>query len=208
MYRFDISKIYPELYSAKKDRVKLISVPAMRVLSINGEGDFEGPRFKDSLAALNSVAYALKSIKKDDIIDDDLLNFHIPALEVLWSMKSGGRYDATQDDQLLWEIILVVPGVVTQKLVNMAIADVSLHNENSRIKDVHINELQEKKCIQTLHEGSYSTIHKSVTRLDAYIARKGFKASSRYHEIFIGEFASFPPKRVKVILRQPVVRLG
>jgi hypothetical protein len=207
-YKFDIANIYPDLYSADQKRCKLVTVPAMRALSIRGEGESEGPRFKDSLAALHGVAYALKSLPASELGIDDFVNFNVTYLECLWSMKNGTSYDPSKSEQLLWELFIVVPGFVTQKLINIAANELTKKMQNERLAEVHINTIQEKKSAQLLHLGSHETIYRDYEKLQNYIKRIGCKPSARYHEIYLNDPTSTNKSHLKTIIRQPVVKLA
>lgn len=206
--KFDITEIYPKLYSSESGRCKLVTVPAMRVLCIRGEGATTGPRFKDSVEALHTVAYALKALPASDLGIDDFVNFSIPFLECLWSMKNGMVYDPSKAEQAFWELFVVVPGFVTQRLINIALLEMPRKSQNSLVQEVHINTIQEKKSVQTMHLGSYSTISKDYEKLMAYINRSGYKPSSRYHEIYLNDPMVIKPSHLKTILRQPIVKLA
>ena len=206
--KFDILSIYPGIYSAEQSRCKLVNVPALRAISINGEGEREGPRFKDSLAALYAVVYALKALPGKEYIPDDFVNFNVSYLECLWSMKNGANYSPKYPDQLQWELFVVVPGFVTQKLINIVSLEISKKSLNERVSDVHINALQEKKSAQILHLGSYETIDRDYEKLQKYIKRTGYKPSTRYHEIYLNDPLKISKSHLKTILRQPVVKVG
>lgn len=206
--KFDISRIYPGIYTAEQSRCKLVTVPALRAISINGEGEREGPRFKDSLAALYAVVYALKALPGREYIPDDFVNFSVSYLECLWSMKNGANYSPKNPDQLQWELFVVVPGFVTQKLINIVALEISKKVQNERIAEVHINAFQEKKSAQILHLGSYDTIEKDYEKLQTYIKRTGYKPSTRYHEIYLNDPLKTSKSHLKTILRQPVVKVG
>ena len=207
-YKFDIANIYPEVYSADHKRCKLVNVPALRALSIRGEGGSDGPRFKDSLAALYGIAYGLKALPFSELGVDDFVNFNVTYLECLWSMKNGAVYDPTKSEQLLWEMFIVVPGFVTQKLINIAAIEISKKTHNDRLADVHINTIQEKKSAQLLHLGSHETVYKDYEKLQKYIKRVGYKPSARYHEIYLNDPSNTSKSHLKTILRQPVVKIG
>jgi hypothetical protein len=206
--KFDITEIYPKLYSAETGRCKLVVVPAMRALCIRGEGSSTGPRFKDSVEALHTVAYALKALPASDLGIDDFVNFSIPSLECLWSMKNGSNYDPAKAEQAQWELFVVVPGFVTQRLINIALLEMTRKSQNPLVQEVHINTIQEKKSAQTLHLGAHSTIAKDYEKLLTYIKRSGYKPSARYHEIYLNDSAITKPNHLKTILRQPIVSLS
>lgn len=205
--KFDISKLYPKLYIAKQKKPEIITVPALRILAINGEGDPNGPRFKDSVAALYSVAYSIKFMPKKGIIPDGYMDFKIPALESLWSMKNGKIFDVNRQDQWLWEVFVVVPGFITQPIVKQAIELVSNKKPNQRYQDLHISTLEEKKAVQILHLGSYKNEAKDIVLMHEFIHKAGYKASARHHEIYLSDPSRTATNKLKTILRQPIVAL-
>ncbi|MSR68443.1 hypothetical protein EXS66_01495 [Candidatus Saccharibacteria bacterium] len=205
--KFDISKIYPVLYKASKDKPTIINVPVLRILAINGEGDQKGPRFKDSIDALYAVAYAIRSLPRKNIILDGFVDFNTTPLEAMWSMKNGSIFDASQKNNLLWEVFIVVPGFVTQKVVNMAITQTSLLQPNERYHDLHISSLQEKTSIQILHTGSLKGLRKATTLLGTHLLKKGYKPALRHHEIYFSDPTRIKTGRLRVIVRQPVTKV-
>ena len=205
--KFDITEFYPKLYVAKHGSTEIIDVPMLRVLAINGEGSIDSPRFKESIDAIYSVAYAILQMPKDGLQIDDFLDFKISPLEILWSTKNGKDFLARDYENSNWEAFIVVPGFVTQKVINMASARANEHKPNKYYEDLHISSLQEKKCIQTLHDGSYTTIHKDLDKLLKSIKRRGYKPSSRYHEIYLSDPTRRGSGRQKTIIRQPVIKV-
>ncbi len=205
--KFDITKLYPELYKAQQGRGKIVTIPAIRVLAINGEGGRDGPRFIDSISALYDIAFGIMGLANDEFLPDGYVDFTIPALEILWSMKNGNDYNPQLTEQLLWENFVVVPGFVTQRLVDMAIADVRDRKPNSRYQDLHISTLEEKKAAQILHIGSIKNSPKSLQILNKYIAKKGYKPSARYHEIYLNYFIASSSARLRIIIRQPILKI-
>jgi len=205
--KFDITQIYPKLYKAAQGKVDVIDVPMLRILAVSGEGDPKGPSFQESVDAIYSVAYAIMAMPKSGIQVEGFSDFKVPPLEALWSMRSGQTFDLTKKDELLWEIFIVVPGFVTQKVVNMAIIKAQEHKQNSRHQDLHISSLQEKKCAQTLHIGSYATEARDIEILQKSIKRRGYKPSARHHEIYLSDPTRTKTGRLKTILRQPIIKI-
>jgi hypothetical protein len=203
--KFNIADLYPKLYTAKQKKPEIVTVPALRVLAINGEGALSGPRFQDSVSALYTVAYSIKFMPRRDIVIDGYTDFKVPALEVLWRMRNGGVFDATKKDQWLWEVFIVVPGFVTQAIVKQAIELIKVKKPNNRYDDLHISSLQEKKAAQVLHVGSHEKVADDIELLQAYIKRIGYKPSARYHEIYLSDPLRTAKNKLKTILRQPIV---
>jgi hypothetical protein len=205
--KFDITSIYPKLYEAKQAAVNIIDVPMLRILAISGEGDPDGPGFKQSVEALYSVVYSIMYMPRNGVQIEDFIPFKISPLEALWSMRNGRDFDLSKKNDWIWEVFIVVPGFVTQKVVNMAITRAKEHKPNERYADLHISSLQEKKSAQILHVGAYSTSSKDVEILYKSIKRRGYKPSSRIHEIYLSDPTRTKKGRLKTIIRQPIIKI-
>lgn len=206
--KFDISVLYPGLYKAKQKTPELVKVPALRILAVNGEGDPNGPRFQDSVSAIYSAAYSIKFMPRKGVSPEGYVDFKIPALEALWSMKNGKEFDITKKDQWLWEAFVVVPGFVTQAIVRQATEMVAVRKPNPRYEDLHISTLEEKRSVQLLHVGSYENEQADIVLLHQFIKDAGYKPSARHHEIYLSDPSRTAKNKLKTILRQPVVPLS
>ena len=206
--KFDISTLHPELYKAKIKTPEIIKVPALRILAINGSGDPKGPRFQDSVVALYATAYTIKFMPRKGITPEGYIDFKIPALEALWSMKSGREFDLKKKDQWLWEVFVVVPGFVTQVIVKQATELVSIKKPNPRYDDLHVSTLEEKRSVQLLHLGSYENEQADIELLHKFINQSGLKPSARHHEIYLSDPSRTAKNKLRTILRQPVVPLA
>lgn len=205
--KFDIAEIYPRLYKAKQGVVEVIDVPMLRILAISGEGDPKGPSFQQSVDALYSTVYSIMAMPKSGVQIEGFVDFKVSPLETLWSMRGGQAMDISKKDELLWEIFVVVPGFVNQKLVNMAVLKAKEHKENDKYESLHISSLQEKKSAQILHVGSYTTEAKDIESLHKSIKRRGYKPSARHHEIYLSDPTRTKTGRLKTIIRQPIIKI-
>lgn len=205
--KFDITQIYPKLYEAKQGVVEVIDVPMLRILAISGEGDPKGPSFQQSVEALYSVVYSILGMPKSGVQIEGFVDFKVSPLEVLWSMRGGQAMDFSKKDELLWEIFVVVPGYVNQKIVNMATLKAKEYKENEKYDSLHISSLQEKKSAQILHVGSYATEAKDIESLHKSIKRRGYKPSARHHEIYLSDPTRTKTGRLKTIIRQPIIKI-
>lgn len=204
--KFDIAKIYPKLYVASKEKPTIVEVPLMRVLAINGEGDPQGPRFKDSVAALYSMAYAIKFLPRMNINPEGYIDFNVTAIEVMWSMKNGAKLDISQKDNILWEAFIVVPGFVTQNIVNIARSQIPETQASERHAELHIASLQEKTSVQVLHTGSFKNEQAAAASIDAFLDKRGLKPALRLHNIYLSDPTRTKTGRLRTIIRQPVTK--
>ena len=79
MGKLDLKRTMPT-YAARRGASDLVSVPPLRYLMINGQGDPKtATAYADALAALYPVAYVLKFRSKTAGQD-----YVVPSLEALW----------------------------------------------------------------------------------------------------------------------------
>ena len=141
--KFDIVKLYTQLYSAEPKEPGLVQVPTLRVLAISGVGDPNTELFQKAVEALYSTSYSIKFMPKRGPVPEDFVDFKVSPLEALWSMKDGKEFDATKPDQWHWEAFLVVPGFVTQHLVQNAAKVMSEKRPSPQYENLHIKTLEE-----------------------------------------------------------------
>lgn len=65
--------------------------------------------------------------------------------------------------------------------------------------------LQEGRCVQTLHLGSFDDEADTLEQMHReFIPRSGFTMTGKHHEIYLSDFRKTDPARLRTILRQPV----
>lgn len=204
--RFDISKLYPELYEAKQKEPVLVKVPALRILAISGQGDPGTEVFQHAVEALYATTYAIKFMPRKGYEVENYQDFKTTALEALWSMKNGETFDVEHKDQWLWDVFIVVPGFVTPTLVAQAVTMLKSRKPNPKYEELHIKTLEEKHAVQILHIGSYEKEAADIELMKDYMKKHNLKASGRHHEIYLNDPRRVATGRLKTILRQPVIK--
>lgn len=204
--KFDITKLYPQLYTAEPRQPVLVQVPALRILAIGGEGDPKGAVFQQSVEALYRLAYGIKFMPKHGVVPEDFVDFKVPPLEALWSMRDGKPFDSEKPEQWQWEAFVVVPGFVTQALVKKAAADMGERHPNPKYELAHIKTLEEKQAVHILHIGSYKAEMSDIVLMRSYMESHELKPSAAHHEIYLSNPQKVATSRPKTILRQPVIK--
>ena len=70
---------------------------------------------------------------------------------------------------------------------------------------MRLETLDEGKCAQTLHIGSYDDEAKILAKMhDEFIPSNKLKMVKKHHEIYLSDPRKTPPQKMKTILRQPV----
>src|SRR5688500_12923320 len=96
-----------DAYQARRGQIRIVDVPDMRYLMIDGHGDPNtSPAFAEAVGALYPVAYRLKFASKRDLGRD----YVVPPLEGLWWADDMDAFTTARDKSRWdWTIMLMVP---------------------------------------------------------------------------------------------------
>lgn len=192
-----------DAYQARQRQIRIVDVPDLQYLMIDGHGDPNtSPAFAEAVASLYPVAYAMKFASKDDLGRD----YVVPPLEALWWAEDMDVFVSARDkSQWDWTLMLMVPGWIDQDAFRAAMARAGSKNRPARLDDVRMEPLSEGRCVQTLHVGSFDDEADLLAQLhDEVIPGNGFRMVGKHHEIYLSDFRRVAPEDQRTILRQPV----
>ncbi|RWZ64567.1 hypothetical protein ELQ92_07380 [Labedella populi] len=190
-------------YRARRGEFRVVEVPARRYLMVDGQGDPNtSPLYADAIAALFPVAYALKAAVRREAGDD----FVVMPLEALWWSDDMSAFTTRRDKtRWRWTAMILMPDAVTASLFSEAIEDVAARKKPSRIRDVRLDVLEERACVQTLHIGSYDEEAGVLAALhERFLPEHGLRPAGKHHEIYLNDARRVVPEKLRTILRQPV----
>ncbi|MET8371915.1 GyrI-like domain-containing protein [Micromonospora profundi] len=192
-----------DTYQATRGRFRIVDVPDMRYLMIDGQGDPNtSPAFAAAVEALYPVAYKLKFASRTDLGRD----YVVPPLEGLWWAEDMASFTAARDKSLWsWTLLLMVPDWIDRAMFTAAVEQVTVKNRPARLADVRLETLSEGRCAQTLHVGSFDDEADVLARMhNEFIPGEGLRMAGDHHEIYLSDFRRVAPDRQRTILRQPV----
>ncbi|MFD1860416.1 GyrI-like domain-containing protein [Aeromicrobium camelliae] len=190
-------------YRAKRGEFRVLEVPELRYLMIDGHGDPNtSSDYADALAALYPVAYTLKFASKRELERD----YVVPPLEGLWWADDMSVFTSARDKSRWdWTMMILVPEWIPAELVNAAVDQVAASRRPARLDDVRLESLSEGRCVQTLHVGPFDDEAGVLARMhDEFIPGQGFRMVGKHHEIYLSDPRRTAPERLRTILRQPV----
>jgi len=191
-------------YRARKGEFRVVDVPPMQYLMVDGEGDPNtAEEYADALAALYPVAYALKFRSKRELGRD----YVVPPLEALWWADDMSVFTTARDkSRWSWTAMITTPEWITPVMVAEAAAAVAAKPEvPTSLDKVRVETLEEGRCVQTLHVGPYDEEAAVLAEMhDRFIPGAGLRMTGRHHEIYLGDPRRAAPDRLRTILRQPV----
>ena len=191
-------------YAARRGEIRLVEVPAMRYLVVDGHGDpNSATEYTEALGVLYPLAYALKFASK--ALGRD---YAVPPLEGLWWADDMAAFTTSRDKSTWdWTMMLMMPPWLTAEHVAAARDAVAARHPSLPLERVGVRVLDEGLCVQTLHVGSFDDEGPVLTDLhDRFIPEHGLVMTGRHHEIYLSDPRRTTPEQLRTILRQPVQR--
>lgn len=195
-----------DAYRAKQGEFRVLDVPVMQYLMLDGHGDPNTPAFAAAAAALYPLAYTLKFASRRRLDRD----YVVPPLEGLWWADDMDAFTSSRDKSRWdWTLMLMVPDWISRDLVDDAARDVEAKGAPPRLEEIRLEALSEGRCVQTLHVGSFDDEAPVLQRLHhEVIPGRGMRMVGRHHEIYLSDPRRVAPERLRTILRQPVADAG
>ncbi|MGM1028261.1 MAG: GyrI-like domain-containing protein [Actinomycetota bacterium] len=192
-----------DAYRAKPGELRIVDVPELQYLMLDGRGDPNGPAFAEALEALYPVAYALKLASKRELGRD----YAVMPLEGLWWADDMEAFTVARDKGTWhWTQLMLVPDWIDRAMLDGALERVAAKRAPARLREIRLEPLAEGRCVQTLHVGSFDDEGPVLERMHrAFIPEHGLRMTGRHHEIYLSDARRVEPAKRRTILRQPVV---
>lgn len=192
-----------DAYKARRGRIRVLEIPVMRYLMIDGSGDPNTtPQFAATIETLYPVAYALKFASSRELGRD----YVVPPLEGLWWAEDMSAFTGARDKgRWNWTLMLMVPDWIDAGMLDAAVVQAGTKKSPPRLDDLRIASLDEGLCVQTLHHGSFDDEGPVLAEIhDRFIPDSGLRMRGRHHEIYFSDFRRVAPDKLRTLLRQPV----
>ena len=193
-------------YRAKHREFRVLEVPPLHYLMLDGRGDPNtAPEYTAAIATLYPVAYAIKFASKRELGRD----YVVPPLEALWSAPDMAAFTTARDkSRWEWTAMLMVPDWITSDIVSAALASAAAKVPPASLDKVRWETLEEGCCVQTLHIGPYDDEAEVLAELhEDFIPDARLRMTGKHHEIYLSDARRVEPARLRTILRQPVTRV-
>ena len=190
-------------YRAKAGEFRVLQVPPLQYLMVDGHGDPNiAQEYVDALAALYPVAYKLKFASKREFDRD----YVVPPLEALWSADDMAAFTTARDKSKWdWTAMILTPDWINGEMFEAAVADAGRKDPSPALGKVRLEMLEEGRCVQTLHIGAYDEEAPVLARMhDEFLPGADLVMTGRHHEIYLSDPRRIEPARLRTILRQPV----
>ena len=190
-------------YRADFHKFRIVKVPALQYLMIDGHGDPNtSPEFADAIAALYPVAYGLKFASKRELGRD----YVVMPLEGLWWADDMRSFTSARDKATWnWTLMIMVPAWITREVFVAAVTRIAAGDPPASLDRLRLETLEEGTCVQTLHIGSYDDEADVLDRMHhQFIPAHGLRMVKKHHEVYFSDFRKVAPDKLRTILRHPV----
>lgn len=202
MKKIDYKKELKHLYNPSPKEPKIVDVPQMNFLMIDGKGNPNiSQEYKNAIEALFSVSYTLKfMIKKGETSID----YGVMPLEGLWWVEDMSKFSVERKDEWLWTSMITQPELIRRELVIEAIEIVKKKGKLPAIDKLRFESFCEGKSAQIMHIGPFSEEGPTIEKLHNFIQEQNHALRDKHHEIYLSDIRKGDPKKWKTIIRQPI----
>ena len=192
-------------YQARAGEFRVIDVPELQYLMIDGSGDPNtSQEYVAALEALYPVAYKLKFSSKRDLGRD----YVVPPLEGFWWQdRADGEIDYARKDDFNFISCIRLPDFVTREDFDWAVSEAAAKKKLD-FSAVELLRVDEGLCVQCMHTGPYDDEPATIDAMRTFAAERGyapdFSEARLHHEIYLSDPRKCAPEKLKTVIRHPI----
>lgn len=189
-----------------KEAPELITVPAQKFFTIEGQGNPNGGEFSEKVGALYSLAYAVRMMPKQGYTPEGYFEYTVYPLEGVWDLTEEGRkLETLNKNELVYTIMIRQPDFVTNEVVERAFENVRKKKPHPLLDQVSFRTMEDGLSVQMLHIGPYDDEPKSFEKMKTFISNNQLERTSLLHkEIYLSDARKVEPAKFKTVLRYKV----
>jgi hypothetical protein len=184
---------------------EFIIIPSFKFFSVEGTGDPNDKSFGDYISVLYSLSYGVKMSPKKGLAPKDYFEYTVYPLEGVWDISEEAKKSpsATLDkSSLIFNLMIRQPDFVNAEYAEEIIIMTKKKKPHPLLDHVIFNSIEEGKCIQMLHVGSYNDEPLSFKRMEDFCLNNNFTRESKIHrEIYLSDARKVSPDKLKTVLR-------
>lgn len=208
MEKIDFKKQYKDLYTASAKAPKIIKVPRLQYLMVDGQGDPNtSPDFHAAIGALYGAAYTAKFMFKEKA---EVPDYVVPPLQGLWWADDLSAFVENRREEWLWTLMILAPEWFTKLTLKACVAACKEKADKKKelvppqLDQLRLEKMTEGQCVQMLHIGPYENECGTIEKMFAFMQEQGLACEGRHHEIYLSDPRRTQPEKLKTILRHPV----
>ena len=205
----DYKKEYKDLYLPKTSPA-VIKIPEIIYAAVEGKGDpnESDGEYKAALEVLYGIQYTIKMSKKGTSVPNGYFDYVVPPLEGLW-WTIDKNIDLKNKSEFNWISMIRLPEYVNKDVFKWACGEATKKKKINTEK-AYLYKFTEGLCVQCMHIGSFDEEPKTMKLIDNFIDEnnllKDLNEKRRHHEIYLSDPRKGDPKKIKTVLRIPVIK--
>lgn len=194
---YDVKKARRTLYAPPSTRFVIVDVPPLSYLMIDGHGDPNtSTAYADAVQTLYRASYSVRAVALSELGRPHTVG----PLEGLWWAPDMSVFHTGAKQEWNWTMMIVQPDDVTAAMVDSALVGADIAPSA-----VRFDCLDEGRCVQILHVGSYDDEGPNIDRMHTeFLPANGLEPTGHHHEIYLSDPRRVAPAKLRTILRQPV----
>lgn len=188
-----------------QSKPEFIQIPSFKFFSIKGKGDPNDESFGDYIGVLYSLSYAVKMSPKKGLAPQNYFEYSVYPLEGVWDISEEAKKNpAAQLDKssLIFNLMIRQPDFVNVEFAEDIISTIKKKKPNPLLDNVNFNSIEEGKCVQMLHIGSYDNEPVSFNLMEDFCVENKFTRESKKHrEIYLSDARRVSADKLKTVLR-------
>ncbi len=142
---------------------------------------------------------------KSGLAPDDYFEYTVYPLEGIWDISDEGKktFDGTIDkNELFFTLMIRQPEFVSNEFASEIVEMTKKKKPHKMLDKVKFTSIEDGKCVQMLHVGSYDDEPISFKRMEEFCVENGFTRISKVHkEIYLSDARKVSPEKLKTVLR-------
>ncbi len=201
MDKLDLKKQDKAYYSAR-NMAEIKEFVDIKYIGLKGMGNPNDPEFTKAINSLYALAFTIKNVCKQNGMD-----FVVPKLECIWWVEGGKEFTETPKNLWHWKLQIRMPDFVSGEEVEQSRKNILLKKDDKNIPEVKFETMDEGKCVQIMHTGSYESEEKTIAKIVKFIVENNLEINGHHHEIYISDPRRTSAEKLKTILRYPIKKV-
>ncbi|GIG26290.1 GyrI-like domain-containing protein [Cellulomonas denverensis] len=200
--RIDLQRERRDLYRPGTADFTEVVVPPTTYLAVDGHGDpNSSAEYAAAVSALHTGGYGVRAAVKARTGSD----FVVGPLSGLWSAEDPTAFATGTKGDWDWTMLIPLPDLVAEPDIESGLATAARKKPELPLDRVRPLSLDEGRCLQIMHVGSYDDEAPTLARLhEEVMPDRGLTWNGRHHEIYLGDHRRVAPEARRTVLRQPV----
>ena len=208
MQKIDYKKEYRDLYLPKR-KPMVIDVPPITYVTVLGKGNPNTSKeYQEAMELLYGISFTIKMSKMTNKPIPGYFEYVVPPLEGLWWTKDNNENLMGNKDNFLWKSMIRLPEFVDETIFAEAKKQLKIKKPHLKIEKAKFEVIEEGKCVQIMHVGSYDQENESILKIDQFIQKnhleKDFSETRKHHEIYLSDPRRCKVENLKTVIRIPV----